>query len=168
MSDSIINCPNYTLSAANGSSISTFGTKLIHVDLGLRRPFVHQFTLASVNRPIIGADFLSKFKLVVDLSNKILTDSQTKLVVHADCKVVDTPSPLQYSVENKYTALLRNFSSLTAPADYNHPVKHSVIHYILTKGQLPFCKPRRLDPGKHKAAQTEFGTGVSSHTYQLR
>lgn len=51
---------NFCLSAANGTVINTFGTKLIEVDLGLRRSLKHEFIIAQVNRPIIGADFLSE------------------------------------------------------------------------------------------------------------
>ena len=58
---------NYCLSAANGTHIDTFGTKLLQVNIGLRRQFVHTFLLASVSRPILGADFLTKHKLLVDL-----------------------------------------------------------------------------------------------------
>lgn len=31
-----------------------------------------------------------------------------------------------------------------------------MVHHILTKNQLPFAKPRRLDPIRHKAAELEF------------
>lgn len=148
--------PNYSLSAANGSYINTFGTKLLQVDLGLRRPFTHQFILASVNKPIIGADFLTKFKIIVDLSNKRLTDSETNLSVNALITTSNTPSPLQYAIQDEFGTLLREFPSLTEQPNFNHPVKHNVVHHIVTKGQLPFCKPRRLEPSKHKAAQLEF------------
>lgn len=69
---------NFKLSAANGTIIDTFGLKILEIDFNLRRKFVHSFMIASVNRPIIGADFLSKFGLLVDLKNKRLVDSQTK------------------------------------------------------------------------------------------
>lgn len=148
--------PNYNLSATNGSSIHTYGMKLIKVDLGLRRPFTHQFVLASVNKPIIGADFLTRFKLIVDLANKSLIDSQTNLSIQARITCVDIPSPRHYAVEDVFGAILNEFPCLTTAPNYNHPVKHKVVHYIVTKGQLPFSKPRRLDPTKHKAAQMEF------------
>ena len=44
---------------------------------------------------------------------------------------------------------------LSAP-DYNVPVKHSVVHFINTKGNLPFSKPRRLDGQRYPIAKAEF------------
>lgn len=58
------------LTAANGSNIQTYGEKFLSVNLGLRRNFPHLFTIAAVNRPIIGADFLSKFGILVDLGRR--------------------------------------------------------------------------------------------------
>lgn len=148
--------PNFYLSAANGSVINTYGIKLIDVDLGLRKTFKHNFILADVNRPIIGADFLAKFGLLVDLKGKQLIDSQTSLVVDAITIQSDTPTPKHFSVDNAYGDILREFPSLLAPANFNHPLKHNVIHHITTTGQLPFSRPRRLEKLKHNSAQLEF------------
>lgn len=148
--------PCFSLSAANGSTIETFGTRILRVNLGLRRYFTHQFILASVNRPILGADFLTKFGLVVDLKNKRLVDSATNCSISTQASGEPTPSILQFAIENQYGALLRQFPSLSAAPDFNLPVKHNVVHYILTDGQLPFSKPRRLDPVRNKAARLEF------------
>lgn len=156
-SENINKNTNFKLSAANGSNIHTYGTKLLEINLGLRRVFVHRFLVASVDRPILGADFLTKFKLLVDLPNKCLIDDTTKLIVNAECASVDTPSPRHYAVENHFGSLLiRDFPSLLEAPNFNFPVKHKVVHKIVTEGQLPFCKPRRLDSEKHKAARLEF------------
>lgn len=147
---------NFNLSAANGSIINTFGTKLLEVDLGLRRKFKHNFILAEVNRPIIGADFLATFGLLVDLKKKRLIDSQTSLSINAIAITADTPTPLHYSVDNGYGNILKKFPSLLSTPNYNHPVKHNVVHHIITEGQLPFSRPRRLEKQKHNSAQIEF------------
>ncbi|GBM40949.1 hypothetical protein AVEN_156341-1 [Araneus ventricosus] len=55
------------LFAANGTTISTFGEKLLTLDLNLRRVFRWPFIIASVSHPIIGADFLKTFGLLVDM-----------------------------------------------------------------------------------------------------
>lgn len=49
----------FKLFAANGSSISTYGEKLLSLDFGLRRALV----LADVTKPITGADFLRRYGL---------------------------------------------------------------------------------------------------------
>lgn len=55
------------LHAANGTRIRTFGTKFVSIDLGLRRKFTWNFLIADVTLPIVGADFLAKFGILVDL-----------------------------------------------------------------------------------------------------
>lgn len=147
---------DFCLSAANGSTIKTYGSKLIEVDLGLRRKFTHDFIVASVNRPIIGADFLTKFGIIVDLKKKQLIDTQTLLINRGISAICDTPSPVQFSVENEYGLILKDFPQITTPQNFDQPVKHNVFHYIETKGPLPFSRPRRLDPNKFKCAKLEF------------
>ena len=73
--------PIYTCTAANGTAVNVYGTKLLRVDLGLRRNFDYPFILASVTKPIIGADFLKQTGLVIDLRNKRLVDPITEVFV---------------------------------------------------------------------------------------
>jgi hypothetical protein len=56
---------NYTLHAANGSSIATYGWLTLTLDLGIRKNFSWRFIVDEVTKPIIGVDFLSHFKLLV-------------------------------------------------------------------------------------------------------
>lgn len=63
------------LFAANGSRIKTFGQKTLNVDFDLGRVFRWSFVVAKVSKPIIGADFLSNFNLLVDIKHKCLIDS---------------------------------------------------------------------------------------------
>lgn len=145
------------LTAANGTNIGTFGEKPLKVDLGLRREFLHVFTIADVTRPIIGADFLTKFGLLVDVARRKLRDPETELSVSAMVKRVYDPSIKIFSVrENEVTTMLKKFTSLTQNPRYDQPVTHSIRHYIETTGRLPFSRPRRLDPARHTAAQNEF------------
>ena len=148
--------PDLVLSAANGTTINTYGTKLLQVNIGLKRSFTHAFILATVNRPIIGADFLSKFGLLVDLKRKRLVDSATQLSINAKMARVNTPTPIHFTIDNGYGTLLKKFNSLTAEPNYNLPVRHKVVHHIVTSGHLPVSRPRRLDTIRHKAAFTEF------------
>ena len=123
----ITKTPINKLSAANGSTIDTFGTKMLKVSLGLRREFQHEFVLASVNRPLIGADFLAKFGILLDLKNKKLIDPLTSLFSKGSIASVDTPTPKLFQVDGKFKTILDKFPSLTAPPDYSKPVQHSVV-----------------------------------------
>ena len=66
------------LVAANGSSIVSNGTQQTHVQLG-KRKFTVTFIIADVRRPIyiLGADFLRRHKLLVDLCGQKLIDAHS-------------------------------------------------------------------------------------------
>ncbi|GFS35238.1 transposon Ty3-I Gag-Pol polyprotein [Nephila pilipes] len=72
---------DFKLYAANGTEIPTFGIKILNLNLGLRREFKFPFILAKVDKAIIGADFLKKFKLLIDIHNKQIIDGITNLAV---------------------------------------------------------------------------------------
>ena len=67
------------LFAANNSPIDTFGEKRLTLDLKLRRPITWTFFVAGVPHPIIGANLLKYYGLVVDLSKQQLIDPLTNL-----------------------------------------------------------------------------------------
>ncbi|GBM11514.1 hypothetical protein AVEN_130654-1 [Araneus ventricosus] len=69
------------LYAANGSRIATYGTIKLELYFGLRRSFIWSFLVADVSDPIIGADFLERFELLIDVRNRILLDGRTSLSV---------------------------------------------------------------------------------------
>lgn len=65
--------------AANGTPIRTYGTKLLDVNLNLRRTFQWRFTVADVTTSIIGADFLYEYGLLIDIKGKQIIDRNTGL-----------------------------------------------------------------------------------------
>ena len=68
-----------TLQAVNHSAIATFGSASRTINLGLWRTFRWVFLIADVKHPILGADFLHHFNLLVDMTNGRLVDSVTHL-----------------------------------------------------------------------------------------
>ncbi|GFU48982.1 hypothetical protein TNCV_2332811 [Trichonephila clavipes] len=56
--------------AANNTKIPAYGMVRKELNLGLRRPFIWTFIIADVSSPIIGADFLKHFNLLIDLKKK--------------------------------------------------------------------------------------------------
>lgn len=150
------------LTAANGTTISTFGKRMLNIDLGLSREFPFIFLIADIEKPIIGADFLHKYGLLIDIRNRKLIDPLTNLSINTISNYCKISLPKLFSVEDKYTSLLRQYPSLISEPDYSKPVKHSTVHRIETKGVLPFTKPRRLDPIKYKIAKSEFDFLVKS------
>ncbi|BHF70289.1 hypothetical protein SprV_0301333900 [Sparganum proliferum] len=80
-----LNPSQFSLQAANSTTISTYGQRYLTLDLGLRRRFQWVFIEADVKSPIIGADFLSSFGLTVNVRHRRLTDTTTQLftIVHS-------------------------------------------------------------------------------------
>lgn len=148
--------PQQQLSAANGSKINVYGTKLLRLGLGLRRNFDHVFLQATVTKPIIGADFLKKYGLMVDLQGQRLVDSTTNLEANAILINDPSPTPKHFAIESDFESLLKEFPELTSEPRYDEEVKHTVVHHIVTNDHLPNSKQRRLNPEKFKAAKTEF------------
>lgn len=146
----------FKLYAANNSCIDTYGSKTITLNLGLRRPFTWVFVVANVTKPILGADFLKHFGLLVDIQNKKIIDNTTKLF--KNCMSIESPIITIKTVKcnDPYTDVLNDFPSLTAPFSKIIDAEHDVRHYIETTGQPVTARPRRLPPDKLVAAKKEF------------
>ncbi|GFX76403.1 transposon Ty3-G Gag-Pol polyprotein [Trichonephila clavipes] len=147
----------YKLYAANGTEIPTYGLKILTLDLSLRRPFQWPFIIAKVKRGIIGADFLQKFQLLIDLHNRKLIDGVTNLSIKGEVATIQENNDLStVNRTSKYFNLLKSYPDLTKPNLVNRVVKHGVKHHILTTGQPVYSKARQLAPDKLKLAKQEF------------
>jgi hypothetical protein len=70
---------NYDIRAANGTTVPTYGWLSLSLNLGLSHDFLWRFVVADVMHPLIGADFLSHFGLLVDCRNNRLLEKATSL-----------------------------------------------------------------------------------------
>ena len=145
------------LVAANNTTINTYGTSKRVVDVGLKRNYTWKFIVADVQQPIIGADFLIHYSLLVDLRSLCLRDMRTSLAIPASLSSI-TPLSLNRvdEVHNDYTKLLGQFPELTRPTTKGETVKHGITQKIVTKGHPVFARPRRLAPDKLVTAKREF------------
>ena len=143
--------------AANNTTINTYGNSKRVVDVGLKREYPWTFIVADVQQPIIGADFLIHYNLLVDLRSRCLRDMRTGLAIPASLSSI---RPLSLNrvdtVHNEYTKLLGQFPELTHPTTKGENVKHGLTHKIVTKGHPVFARPRRLAPDKLVTAKREF------------
>lgn len=146
------------LFAANGVPIKTFGQRSLTLNLGLRRTFRWVFIIADVTHPIIGADFLSHFHLLIDVKRRRIIDNITSLHVDGVSCSRREVTPLLTNPETpcRFTRLLRRFPEITNPTLHAPSVKHSVTHHISTRGPPVFSKPRRLAPDRLQSARKEF------------
>lgn len=143
------------LHAANGTNIPVYGEKSLTVDFNLRRTFRWVFAVANVSQPIIGADFLGHYKLLVDLHNRCLIDKVTNLT---STGVPQSPPPAisLVSGHSKFDRLLSEFPALLKPVNAERAVKHNVTHHIETTGPPVYTRARRLPPDRLCAAKKEF------------
>lgn len=149
-------CQDYYLFAANGTKIKTYGVKILVLDLGLRRALRWTFVIADVNAPILGADFLANFKLLVDISARRLIDEVTNLKVLASIVSSNESSIKTVDVSHPYYDLLAEFPDITKPVSFKEPPKHSVLHYIETSGPPVYARCRPLPPHRYAKVREEF------------
>lgn len=151
--------PDAFLTAANGSNIATYGRKTLMIELGLRRDFEWNFTIADVTMPILGIDFLSHYGLTINLKNMILLDPTTSLTTNATRARLDAAMRIVGTgdeIPDRCRALLKKYSVITEPETLKHCPPHSTVHYIPTKGPPLYNRPRRLAPDKLAIAKSAF------------
>lgn len=145
------------LFAANGTPIKVFGQQIIKLNLGLRREFVWRFVVADVTTPIIGADFIRHYDLLIDLRRNRIIDGTTKLESPCTTNSNNIDNEIRtFDSTNPFAELLSEFADITKLTPYGARTKSTICHRIKTTGQPVFARPRRLEPDKLKAARNEF------------
>jgi hypothetical protein len=148
---------NYDLCAANGTTIRTYGWLPLSLNLELRWELTWRFVVADVNQPLIGADFLSYFGLLVDCKSNRLLDAVTALSAPAQAASSRTPSVKVISGGSTVDTLFSEFADLIRPTGVQREVRHNTVHHIrTTPGQPVTCRPRRLAPDRLTIAKAEF------------
>ncbi|KAA3679483.1 uncharacterized protein DEA37_0012673 [Paragonimus westermani] len=146
-----------TLSAANGTLITVYSQRSHILNLGLRRTFRWLFTVAHVQMPIVGIDFLEHFDLLVDTRHRRLVDCKTYLSVTATLTNAVTISPVYRPViTSTYASLVEQFPTVFRQPTSLPPVIGATQHHIVTTGPPVFAKARRLRPDKLSIARAEF------------
>lgn len=147
---------DYVLYAANGSVIRTYGSRTLRLDLNLRRSFTWTFVVAAVKQPILGADFLSHFGLVVDLKASKLIDKNTNFNTLACVITTKEPSIKTLDSSHPYYELLSSYPDITKQTSFKVSTNHSVFHHIETQGPPVHARARPLPPDRYKKVREEF------------
>ena len=90
------------LIAANGQSIPSWGNRLISLQFGNRR-FNCNFQLAAVDQPLLGADFLKTFNLLVDVAGKQVLDASSLQIISSSSTPPTNQSPFFTALVNTPT-----------------------------------------------------------------
>jgi len=148
---------NIKLIAANGSTIPTYGTRTIPIQAA-ERSFSWDFIIADVKTPLLGADFLSHYGLLVDVANRKLLDvatfRSTPLGSHRRC-----PEICSVRTDTPYDTLSQEFPEAFRPElrqKPGSPAKHGIFHYIKTTGPPVHSRFRRLSPEKLQVAKQAY------------
>ncbi|XP_037930334.1 uncharacterized protein LOC119665090, partial [Teleopsis dalmanni] len=145
-----------SLFAANGTPIRAYGTKRLSLSLGLRRDFPWTFVVADVNFPIVGADFLRHYDLLVDMKRKQLVDSKTFVAARGAAAVGQVNGIRANISAGDYSSLLNEYRDLATLRDNSRTCDTQVEHFIETTGAPVFARPRRLSGTKLEEAKKEF------------
>jgi transposase InsO family protein len=152
------------LVAANGTTIKSYGTRTVQLQIGSQL-YEWPFVLAEISKPIIGADFLRSFALLVDLRGSRLIDGNTFASIPTAASMEWAPHirhVLAAAVsDNVFARLLAERPALTTPTFSHASPKHGVEHYIPTTGPPVYAHARRLAPDKLAFTKAEFDTTES-------
>lgn len=76
------------------------------------------FVIADIQSPILGADFLRHYSLLVDVRQHRLFDALTQLKVQGIVSQDSSPSPTFLPTKpNEYEAILADFPAVTRPCN---------------------------------------------------
>ena len=138
--------PWQTLKAANGSVIKTYGSETCKVLLNQDLPLWHKFVKADVTQPILGADFLSEHRMLVNMNKMTLFHEDTGTIIFgnkANARIhAITPLHCKEAQEllRKYPVEFKEGEIMPPP----HP--DAPFMEIKTDGPLPMYRPRRMNP----------------------
>jgi hypothetical protein len=148
------------LSGADGKPIPSWGSIKKTLNFGVRAVLC-TFILAAVSKPILGVDFLSANRLLVDPHFGQVLDANT-LDPITGSESASHRSGLAASLCHvtpavcSLLAAFPAFPAIVGDGSGTPNPKHGVFHSIETSGRPVFAKPRRLDPEKHQIAEAEF------------
>jgi len=107
---------SYEMFAANGTTVPTYGSITLRLDLGLRREFSWRFVVADVTGPIIGSNFLCFYNFLVDIRHRRLTDNITNPTVNGASVGTYSSHIKVLAGSSRYHAMLQDFPDIIRPA----------------------------------------------------
>ena len=148
--------PTQSLTAANGSTIRAWGTKSISLTLRSGKTYSHDFQLADVKRPILGADFFIAHGFLIDLKGKRLLSRDQMSIALQNSNTSLSLSGLTFPSQDRYSSILQEFRDILTPTFDSDVNKHGIEHHIITTGPPTHARARRLDTEKLAAVKKEF------------
>ena len=136
------------------------------LDLGFSQLFEHSFFVTEIDYGILGADFLSRHSLWVDMSTKRLLrlpEVERCCLFQNDNHKKFSPSSPCTSKDTFMAELLLKFPEVFEPLKRSRVVKHSVVAKVETVTETPvWSSSQRLAPDKLAAVRLEINRLISS------
>ena len=144
------------LLAANGTQIKSYNAAQREIQID-KKPYSFSFVFADIARPILGMDFLQKFRMTLDLAANRLVHSGTATRFSLAPK---RPAVSGINVVSDFVStaqqLLAQFPEITDVNKATRGHKHGVRCFIRTSGPPIRTPPRRLTPEKLQIARQYF------------
>lgn len=162
----ILEPTNVVLSSCTGESINVLGELAVTVGLrSLRRNFEWKFVVAEVSTPILGLDFLTHFRMILNCAEQTIMDQETSLnsqlgvAAQPDCQHLKFDIPIPENVRpifEEYEKVVRSKMPHDSNAEVKKPIQMK--HYIETNPSSPppVSKVRRLHGTKWDCAKAEI------------
>ena len=150
----------YTLRAANGTKIPTYGTENIIVELGMGVQMRHKFVKADVNEAIVGVDFIINHGLIINMYDGTIIHGKTgrKIAIENEipCKIYAIS---ELHCEEAERLLEKHKNLLYVPGEKLPPppdvgIEHEII--IGKNKRLPAYRARRLNARMYDKAYAHF------------
>ena len=136
-----------TLLSANNSVIEYYGEREASFNIpGFKNSFTWIFAVANINRPILGADFLANFDLVVSCKDKRILNSGTSEFSQGINK-----SSLLCNITSQYEEVLK-----VKKNSHDHLQAANMELSIKTQGEPVSQKSRKLFGERLRATREEF------------
>ena len=146
----------FRLQAANCSTIETYGSKSLRLNIDIRRDYTGLFILANVKTPFIGADFRAHYDLARHMNSRTLSNNTTNISVTGIRTHHNTGISVETCHSREYLDTLNQYSDLVQPIKNTGSNQHQTQHHIRTSEQLVYSHPRRLPPHKLQFARKAF------------
>ena len=150
--------PLQLLKAANATAIETYGTTMRSIALNKKLCIDHEFIKADVATPILGADFLSKNKLWLNMNKLIMVHEETGEKIKGNEANSYIHNVVQLHDERTKAILQKVPDAIFKPGEVMpEPHKNAPYLEIKTNGRpLPQYRPRRLAPQALRLTKEHF------------
>jgi len=150
--------PAFHLYAANDTKIAAYGEEMLKLNFGLQKQYTWIFVMANVSKPILGADFLKKYGLLVDIKNSRLVDGKSFYQSKGILRKAEIHSVATKPMSGEFREMVDEFPGITELTTSRKPRKqeYKTFHYLVTEGPPVFCKAGRLPNDLELICKSKF------------